>query len=64
MRDVLDEFNALEKERAQAEKLRPQCYWCGAVIWQEKVLKVPRSGVFLCERCISENEQYIEEVEE
>lgn len=60
-RDVLDEFNARESKMARLERARPRCSWCGGVIWQERVLRLPGSGAFLCESCIEENEEFIEE---
>ena len=60
-RDVLDEFYMREKKMARLEKMRPVCCLCGGVIWQEKVLRMPYSGAFLCENCIEENEEFIEE---
>jgi len=60
-RDVLDEFNARERRIAHIEGLRPRCSWCGGVIWQDMVLRLPVSGAYLCESCIEENEEFIEE---
>lgn len=60
-RDVLDEFEARERKMARLESLRPHCSWCGNVIWQERVLRLPKSGGFLCESCIEENEEFVEE---
>ena len=62
MFDNLDLFYIEQKRKDAAELQRPHCCWCGEPIWQDKAFKLPDEG-FLCDGCIEENQEWIEEEE-
>ena len=63
MLDNLDFFYAEERRMVEAERRRPHCIWCGEPIWQDKAFRMPNEGL-LCDSCIEDNQEWVEEEEE
>lgn len=61
MYDNLDLFYLHQQKRLEEDRRRPHCDYCGEPIWSDKVLKLPHDGSLMCDGCIEECQEWVEE---
>ena len=57
--DNFDLYDMYEREQCREERKLPKCDLCGEPIYEDYAFRI--SGDLICERCIEDAREYIEE---